>query len=76
MYARLENYFNLALRSNDMQLRRQLYTLRWQEKKSLNSFTNEIRLIANKINVIMTKIGDPLVTEHEMIAVLDRMGTW
>ena len=67
---RLEKYFNPATRSNDLQLRRQLYTMRFNGKKSLDEFANEILLVANKINAIASKFREPPISERDLIAVL------
>jgi hypothetical protein len=76
MLSRLEGHYMPATKSNDIQLRRQLYTMKYTSGKPVEVFANEIRALANRINSIeevraKKKNASPaLVGEHDMIAVL------
>ena len=71
IYAQLERHFNPATRSNDIQLRRQLYMMRFHSgRQTLESFANEIRMTVNKINFIADKQKLVPIGDREMITVL------
>ena len=55
IYLQLKKHFNPSMRSNDIQLRCQLYMMQFQGKKSIEEFANDIRIMVNKINFIAAK---------------------
>ncbi len=70
IYLQLEKHFNPSTRSNDIQLRRQLYMMRFQGKKSIEEFANDIRITVNKINFIAAKHKVAPIEDREMLAIL------
>ena len=70
MLSRLSKHFNPMSNINDIQLRRQLYSMRWSDGKSITTIANDIRFISNKINFIEKTRGRNSMTKHELIAVL------
>jgi hypothetical protein len=76
MLSQLEGHYMPATKSNNIQLQRQLYTMKYTSKKLVKVFANEIRVLANHTNSIeevhaKKKNASPaLVGEHDMIAVL------
>ena len=70
MLSRLSKHFNPMSNVSDIQLRRQLYGMRWSEGKNVATIANDIRFISNKINFIEKgRSGHPM-GERELIAVL------
>ena len=76
MMKRLEEHYLPNTSSNDLQLRRQLYTMKWNSSTSIDIFANEIRALANRINMadkarVRAKGGQlSPVGDRDMIAVL------
>ena len=76
MMSRLEVHFLPNTTANDIQLRRQLYTMKWSSGTSMEYFANEIRALANRINTtermrVAKKGGNPsFIGDRDMVAVL------
>ena len=76
MLSRLESHYLPNTTANDIQLRRQLYTMKWSSGTSMEYFANEIRALANRINTaekmrIARKGGNPsFIGDRDMVAVL------
>ena len=70
IYLQLEKHFNPSTRSNDIQLRCQLYMMQFQGKKSIKEFANDIWITVNKINFIATKHKVTPIEDQEMLAIL------
>ena len=70
MLSQLSKHFNPMSNVNDIQLRRQLYSMRWSDGESVTTIANDIRFISNKINSIEKTCGRNSMTERELIAVL------
>ena len=70
MLSRLLKHFNPMSNVSDIQLRHQLYSMRWLDGKSITTIANDIRFISNKINFIEKTCGRNPMTECELIAVL------
>ena len=76
MMKRLEEHYLPNTAANDIQLRRQLYTMKWNSGTSIDIFANEIRALTNRINTVerarvKAKNGQPsFIGDRDMIAVL------
>src|SRR6185312_2346050 len=72
----LENHFLPVTTANDIQLRRQLYTMKLTNGKSIEAFANEIRTLVNQINAVEVMWAKAngnqpsLIGERDIIAVL------
>ena len=76
MMERLETHYLPTTTSSDIQLRRQLYTMRYTNDKVIEVFANEIRSLVNRINSaekkrVAAKGGESsFIGDRDMIAVL------
>ena len=74
MVDKLTSHYLPSTKANDIQLRRQLYTKKWTNGRSIEAFANEIRTLVNRINAIEAQRSQQatpsLIGERDMIAVL------
>ena len=69
MYSRLLKHFNPMSNVNDIQLRHQLYTMRWLDGKIVTAIANGYRFILKKINFIEKNHAGHPMSERELIAI-------
>src|SRR6185312_12089073 len=75
MIKRLEEHYLPNTSTNDIQLRRQLYTMKWSSGTSIDIFANKIRALTNCINTaeksrVMKGGQSSFIGDRDMIAVL------
>ncbi len=74
MVDKLTSHYLPSTKANNIQLRRQLYTKKWTNGRSIEAFANKIQTLVNRINAIEVQRSQQatpsLIGERDMIAVL------